>query len=168
MVWRNINNFNILLINSFLKNTEAKLICSYTTKDIKKQLFLLNNENIILYINDKIESFKSYFKPKIYGFYTIKLIFKIKIECYVGMFYRCYNIVDINLSNFKTQNVSNMYGMYYSRRNLTNINFTNFNTQNVINMGFMLGGEVGGCSYLTILVLSSFNTKNVTIYLHLI
>ena len=41
------------------------------------------------------------------------------------------------LSNFNTQNVTNMSYMFYYCNSLAKINISNFNTQNVTNMSHM-------------------------------
>ena len=53
------------------------------------------------------------------------------------MFYYCKSLINLNLSNFKTQNVTNMYGMFCKCHSLTNINLSNFNTQNVADISYM-------------------------------
>ena len=48
--------------------------------------------------------------------------------------------------------------MFYGCSSLTNINLSNFNTNNVIDMS----GLFGGCSSLKNINLSNFNTNKVT------
>ena len=55
------------------------------------------------------------------------------------------------------KNLSNTNYMFSGCSSLTNLNLSNFNTQNVTNMGYMFYG----CSSLTNLNLSNFNTQNV-------
>ena len=50
------------------------------------------------------------------------------------MFYNCNSLTNLNLSNFNTQNVTNMSGMFSNCKSLTNLNLSNFNTQNVTDM----------------------------------
>ena len=50
-----------------------------------------------------------------------------------------------------------MSGMFAGCSSLTSLNLSNFNTNNVNNMSFMFAG----CSSLTSLNLSNFNTNNV-------
>ena len=50
------------------------------------------------------------------------------------MFYGCSSLTKIDLSNFNTQNVTNMFGMLEGCSSLTNIDLSNFNTQNVTYM----------------------------------
>ena len=64
------------------------------------------------------------------------------------MFSDCKSLTNLNLSNFNTQNVTNMEYMFYSCISLTNLNLSNFNTQNVINMG----GMFNDCYSLTDLI----------------
>ena len=68
------------------------------------------------------------------------------------------NVKTIDLSNFDTSKVLNMYGMFANCNSLTNLNISNFNTSKVKNMSFMFSR----CSSLIELDLSHFNTKNVT------
>ena len=75
-----------------------------------------------------------------------------------GMFYECYQLTSLNLSNFDTSNVTNMYGMFASCSGLTSLDLSNFDTSKVTNMGAMFDS----CSGLTSLDLSNFNTSNVT------
>ena len=50
------------------------------------------------------------------------------------MFSDCESLTNINLSNFNTQNVTNMSDMFSHCESLININLSNFTTQNVSNM----------------------------------
>ena len=95
---------------------------------------LRNGNEIVIYWNDKL-------------FSTNK------------MFYNCTDIIEIDLSNFKTQSVTYMGHMFYGCSALTSLNLSNFNTQSVKYMGYMFYG----CSALTSLNLSNFNTSSVKI-----
>ena len=53
------------------------------------------------------------------------------------MFEGCNSLTNLNLSNFNTQNVTDMNKMFWGCKSLTNLNLSNFNTQNVINVGGM-------------------------------
>ena len=53
------------------------------------------------------------------------------------MFYQCSNLTNLDLSNFNTQNVTNMSWMFDCCESLTNLNLSNFNTQNVTDMSAM-------------------------------
>ena len=82
-----------------------------------------------------------------------------EIEMMVSGGVRFYSVIEkIDLSNFNTSKVTNMYGMFGVCSSLISLDLSSFNTSNVTNMAFMFNG----CSSLTSLVLSSFNTTNVT------
>ena len=53
------------------------------------------------------------------------------------MFYGCNSLISLDLSNFNTQNVTNMNGMFYNCNSLISLDLSNFNTQNVTNMNYM-------------------------------
>lgn len=81
------------------------------------------------------------------------------------MFYLCFDLTSLDLSNFDTSKVTNMGFMFYSCQNITSIDLSNFDTSNVVNMSSMF--SVGNAfavntSALASLDLSSFNTSKVT------
>ena len=53
------------------------------------------------------------------------------------MFSKCSSLKELNLSNFNTSNVSNMYCMFFGCSSLKELNFSDFNINNVINIGSM-------------------------------
>ena len=79
------------------------------------------------------------------------------------MFYSGYydpkikNILELDLSNFDTSQVTDMSNMFYGMSNLITLNLSNFDTSKVINMGSMFYGM----SNLITLNLSSFDTSKV-------
>ena len=79
------------------------------------------------------------------------------------MFYSGYGsekikkFLELDLSNFDTSNVTNMYYMFFDTSNLTTLNLTSFNTSNVTNMSDMFYGMA-----ITTLNLSSFDTSKVS------
>ena len=58
------------------------------------------------------------------------------------MFYNCSSLIELDLSNFNTNNVTNMSYMFFGCSSLKELNLSNFNTNNVIN----ISGLFGGCS----------------------
>ena len=68
------------------------------------------------------------------------------------------NVTTVDLSNFDTSNVTNMYYMFDAFMSATLINLNGFDTSNVTNMS----GMFSGCWSLTSLDVSGFNTSNVT------
>ena len=75
-----------------------------------------------------------------------------------AMFSNCWNMTQIDLSNFDTSQITNMGGMFQGCSSLTALDLRNFNTSNVTNMNAMFAD----CSNLKELDLSSFDTSKVT------
>ena len=61
------------------------------------------------------------------------------------MFYGCSSLININLSNFNTNDVTDIEGIFEGCSSLTNIDLSNFNTIKVSDMDNMFYG----CSSLT-------------------
>ena len=74
-------------------------------------------------------------------------------------FYECSSLISLNLSNFDTSKVTVMGYMFYGCSSLISLNLFNFHTSQVINMNSMFNQ----CSSLISLNLSNFNTSFVTI-----
>lgn len=85
-----------------------------------------------------------------------KLNLNITTTC-ANMFLYC-QAEEIDVSEFNTTNVTNMYQMFSGCSSLTNLDLSSFNTSNVTNMTNMFSY----CSSLTSLDLSSFNTSKIT------
>ena len=81
-----------------------------------------------------------------------------KVTNMYSMFYNCYDLTSLNVSNFNTESVEDMSYMFADCSGLTTLNVSNFNTENVEDMSYMFST----CSGLTTLNVSSFNTENVT------
>ena len=75
-----------------------------------------------------------------------------------GMFYGMSNLTTLNVSHFDTSEVTNMGGMFYGMSNLTTLNVSHFDTSKVADMSLMFYGMRD----LSALNLSSFNTSQVT------
>ena len=74
------------------------------------------------------------------------------------MFYNCSSLTSLDLKNFDTSKVQSMYNMFNGCSSLTSLDLSSFNTSNVTTMTYMFNG----CSSLTSLDISSFNTSSVT------
>ena len=165
-----ISNNNYILADINIKdediNREIRIINSYeeeqrrvNRKELKKEY--MNEEEIKMCkisINDKQIQFNYFYKFPNKGKHTIKYSFNNILTKTNYMFYECSSLTNINLSNFKTQNVTNMYSMFFGCSSLTDINLSNINTQKVTNMDRMFLN----CSSLTNLNMSNFDTQNVT------
>ena len=147
-------------------NTEAKIINSYENAvregENKSNSLDNNNEekikNCIIFINDeRLKTFEYVHKFRKKGEYIIKYIFRDLLNSTNYMFLKCMNIIELDLSHFNTNNVTNMSGMLEKCVSLKNINLTNFQTKNARDMSFMFYE----CESLTSLNLSHFNTENV-------
>ena len=100
------------------------------------------------------------------------------------MFRGCSKLTSLDVSSFNTSNVQRMDAMFYGCSGLTSLDVSSFNTSNVVSMSravdsvfyqnapdghsipeynkYILLGMFAGCSSLTSLDLSSFNTSKVT------
>ena len=74
------------------------------------------------------------------------------------MFYNMTSLTTLDLSNFDTSQVTNMDSMFRVMSNLTTLNLSSFNTSQATDMSYMFSEM----SNLTTLNLSSFNTSQVT------
>ena len=170
------------VINSF-ENFKRETNLSEQEDDWKFNNEKELRENIEIKINGKTMPFSYSYKFPVKGRYNIQYSFKKCLTKTNHMFWGCKSIINLNLSNFNTQNVTNMSHMFggcntlqsltlfnFNTQNVTNmhrmflccyllknLNLSTFNTQNVTDMGFMFGG----CYSLTNLNLSNFNTLKV-------
>ncbi|MDR1774165.1 MAG: BspA family leucine-rich repeat surface protein, partial [Clostridioides sp.] len=74
------------------------------------------------------------------------------------MFRDCYELKELDVSNFNTEQVTNMSYMFRDCCELKELDVSNFNTEQVTNMSYMFCD----CSNLKELDLNRFNTKQVT------
>ena len=88
-------------------------------------------------INDKLIPFTYLYKFTNKGKYIIKYSFYNYLSKTNYMFSWCSSLTNINLSNFNTQNVTNMGSMLCAFYSLTHINLSNFITQTVTYMILM-------------------------------
>ena len=56
------------------------------------------------------------------------------------MFRGCNSLISLDLSNFNTQNVTDMGSMFSGCNSLISLDLSNFNTQNVTKMNSMFDG----------------------------
>ena len=119
-------------------------------KEIMKKLFEI-------YINEKKIDFLFELSGIGKGKKKIKILNKRPLTNMNDMFYYCFSLTSLNLSNLNVNNVINMSCLFHECSNLTSLNLSNFKTNHVTNMS----GMFDGCSSLTSLDLSSFNTNNV-------
>ena len=117
--------------------------------------------NEIFINNTKIDEIKKqyFFNISENDIIIIKLLWNEEINTTYNIFNECINIIEINLSNFNTQKVTNMGYMFSYCSKLTSLDLSNFNTVNVTNMEYMFSD----CKELNSLDLSNFNTLKLKI-----
>ena len=95
----------IQIINSF-ENYKRKYNYRQKEDDYKYENEKEIKENIEIKLNGKIIEFTYYFRFNKKGKYIIEYSFKNNLTKTCYMFYCCDKLRDIDLSNFKTQNVT--------------------------------------------------------------
>ena len=79
-----------------------------------------------IYINDKKIDFTYYYTFKKKGEYKIKYKFKNLLTSASFMFYDCKSLLSLDLSNFNTQNVTNIESMFSNCNSLIHKIILNF------------------------------------------
>ena len=141
----------------FLDNTN-EFLERIQEKGPHSNLTELNQNNTELFINKEKHDYTKFWKFSEEGIYEIKLKFKNYINDCSYMFYYCKNMVKVDFSLFKTNNVTNMSHMFCYCNMLTDLDLSLFNTEKVTNMSYLFAY----CSCLKNINLSSFNIQNVS------
>ena len=164
-----------------MKKSEIKITINIDEKEINKDIYFLDNtdgssfngvshlhdnltelneSNTELYINEQKFKYQKYFKPESKGIYSIKLKFNVDIKDCSFMFYKCYNITDIDLSHFNPENLTDMsymFGLCNSIKSIPDI--SKWDTKNVTNLSYIFRY----CNSLeTLPDISKWDTSNVT------
>ena len=145
------------IINSFEESYRSQYNHYYERNEEKENEYEIK-ENIEIFINDKKIDFSYYYDFEEEGKYIIKYIFKKKLKNISHMFDKCQYLTKIDLSHFKSENVTNMQCLFFYCVWLKDINFSNFNTQNVADMRKMFQY----CESLENVDISNFNTEKIT------
>ena len=165
---------NILLINLFiqiLSNNKTISFAQFRFSNISLKIKGTGTKNIFssdfrfsidnypkeVYINKYKQSnvSHSYYFNQSYNY--VELIWYNTINNCECIFKECIDIIEIDLTNFDSSQVTNMELMFYGCSSLTSINLSNLNTSKVKNMWSMFYN----CSSLTSIDLSNFNTSKV-------
>ena len=127
------NHLTERIINSYenVKN-ENPYDIDDESKENEKEI-----KNCDIYINNQKINFTYFYDFPKTGNYMVIYKFKNLLKVTNYLFYNCYTLTSLNLSNFNTQNVTNMRYMFYNCKSLTSLDLSNFNTQNVTNMEYM-------------------------------
>ena len=110
-------NKDIRIINSF-ENVKIEYKIEDKEDDWKYENEKEIKENIEIKINNKIIPFSYYHKFENEGKYIIQYSFKNKLTKTNHIFYDCNSLTNLNLSNFNTQNVTNMEYMFAGCKSL--------------------------------------------------
>ena len=165
----NENNYIIAEINIKQNdiNKDIRILNSYEEclRSVKNLNWIkdenFRNENEIkeceIKINEELIPFNYFYRFKSKGKYMIKYSFKNKLKSTHLMFQGCSSLINIDLSNFNSDDVTDMGFMFFGCYSLININLSNLNTNNVRKMNSMFIN----CSSLTTINFSNFNTNNV-------
>ena len=105
-------NKDIRIINSF-ENVKREKEWEHEDDDWKYSNEKEIKENIEIKINEKIIEFTYYYQFNKEGKYIIEYSFKNNLTKTCYMFYNCKSLTNLDLSNFNTQNVTDMSGMFY-------------------------------------------------------
>ena len=105
--------------------------------DNNNHLKELNESNVELLINGQKSPYQKFFHLEKEGIYSIKLKLAINMKDCSYMFAFCENLIDINLSSFNTEKVTNMAYMFAGCKSLESIDLSAFDTKNVNNMEYM-------------------------------
>ena len=89
----------------------------------------------------------------------VDLIWNNSITTLSNIFYRCPDIIEIDLSKFDSSNVTDLNYMFYGYSSVTSLNLSNFITSKVNCMSNMFSN----CSSLTSLDVSNFDTSQVNL-----
>ena len=71
---------------------------------------------------------------------TIKIIWNNELRSTYSMFSSCENIVEIDLANFDSSQITNMNNMFYRCSSLDSLNITHLDTSSVTTMEYMFSG----------------------------
>ena len=154
-------NKKIRIINSYeeyIREEKIRIGELYVNYNDKYENEKEIKDNCKIEINGKIFPFVYYFTFLQKGKFIIKYSFSKNLTNTNHMFYNCNNLTNINLLNFKTQNINDMSWMFSGCASLTNINLSNVNTENVTDMSYMFDG----CISLASINLSNIRAENVT------
>lgn len=145
-------NQDIRIINSFEQIVKEAKCFLYQVDYYKYENLKEIKESIEISINGQVISFNYFYQFKKEGKYTIQYSFKKPLTKTNHLFSQCNLFTYINLYNFDTSNVTNMWGC----EKLRDINLSKSITENVKNFSYMFFR----CISLQNLDLSSFTAQN--------
>ena len=171
-IFQDLNKSNEQINNLFNGNNSIKNVIKgtldITFNEVNKKILLFNsdiNGGIDVYLNnEKINVIKNNnqwlidFNSRNVGKYNFEIIFNNNLTNLNCFFSECSTLTSLDLSNFNTSNVTDMYRMFNKCYKLQKINgLTNLITNKVTNMSAMFQY----CNEIEYLDLSNFNTSKV-------
>ena len=127
---------------------------------MNNELNALNQNNVNLFIDEVQFVYKKYFRPTKEGIYFIKLFINANLNNCFAMFYNCKNLIEIDLSCFNRNIVTNMNYMFYGCNKLKVLDLSNFNTSYVTTMEAIFTRN-DDLTSICDLYLTYFDTRNV-------
>ena len=148
-----LKEINDNILNGFDKNNDGtyKTVPVGAVNATSTQTDLTNNTSV----TDVIAYYKSGDSPEIVIYSPARIYAP---QSWSSMFSNCKVLTSLNLSNFDTSSVTDMYCMFTNCNALTSLDVSNFDTSNVTGMFQMFFN----CSGLTSLDVSNFDTSKVT------
>ena len=159
-------------ISKEILNQETQIINYISESNLEqlieedKQYGIYNNElyindedikkNFDIYVNNKNIKFQLTYNFENEGNNFIKIIMNKQIKSISCLFRNCFNLINIDFSQFNTNDITNMNNMFYNCKSLKNIDLSNFNTENVTDFSCMFVN----CFSLKEINLSKFKTYN--------
>ena len=157
-----IQNMNSMFYNCY--ELESLDLSSFRTTELGNISSIFNGCNSLVYLDLSNWEFRNIiFSKAIFdNLPSLKHLKLCKVNSYLSsmryVFSKLKYIISLDLSDFYTSNIIDMYGMFLNSTKLKYLDLTNFDTREVQIMWFMFDG----CSSLTSLDLSSFDTSKVT------
>ena len=146
--------------NSYINNITSRNNIIYLTIIGNRKQKIINESYIpdIIYLNGiEIISDDGYISIDNKKINNVTLVYSNSFKTLDYMFSSIRNILEIDLSNFDTSNITSMVSTFETCTNLKYINFNNINTSLVTDMTTMFKG----CQSLTSIDLSNFDTSKV-------
>ena len=149
-----LDDINIYINNQLIPIKYKNIIyddrlCRFDSKsidsEIAQKIYNEINNNYSFYYNFSTE-----------GVYNIKIIFKKQLSSCAGMFFRCKNMIEIDLSKFDCSKILSCDCMFYNCKNIINIELGKLNFSFVNSFRCMFNG----CNNLINLDVTNINTKN--------
>ena len=98
----------------FLDNTDIEIDSkNHTVSHFHDNLKELNSSNTVVIINDIKYKYNKYFRPDKEGEYRIKIKFKYNLNDCSYMFYKCTNLLQVDLTSFNAKYVESMEEMFF-------------------------------------------------------